>query len=47
VQGQSDPFGMPEPGENRTVVTVAGNHSLRSDLTAVRTAIAEWLAQVR
>jgi predicted alpha/beta-hydrolase family hydrolase len=47
VQGTSDPFGMPEPGENRTVVTVAGNHSLRSDLTAVRTAIAQWLSQVR
>jgi predicted alpha/beta-hydrolase family hydrolase len=47
VQGASDPFGLPPPGENRTVVTVAGNHSLRGDLTAVRTAIAEWLAQVR
>jgi predicted alpha/beta-hydrolase family hydrolase len=47
VQGQSDPFGMPAPAANRTVVTVAGNHSLRSDLDAVRTAIAHWLAQVR
>jgi uncharacterized protein len=46
VQGQSDPFGMPEPAGNRTVVTVAGNHSLRSDLPTIRTAVGEWLAQV-
>ena len=32
VQGASDPFGMPAPGPSRTVVTVAGNHSLRGDL---------------
>jgi predicted alpha/beta-hydrolase family hydrolase len=47
VQGLSDPFGMPGPGPSRTVVTVAGNHSLRGDLEAVRTAITEWLSQVR
>jgi hypothetical protein len=47
VQGESDPFGMPSPGRNRTVVTVAGNHSLRSDPEAVRTAISDWLSQVR
>jgi hypothetical protein len=38
---------MPPPGEKRTVVTVAGNHSLRTDLARVRTAIGEWLSQVR
>jgi uncharacterized protein len=47
VQGQSDPFGMPPAGPHRTVVTVAGNHSLSGDLEAVRSAVAEWLAQVR
>jgi predicted alpha/beta-hydrolase family hydrolase len=47
VQGVSDPFGMPEPGANRTVATVAGNHSLRSDIPAIRTAIGQWLSQVR
>ncbi len=47
VQGQSDPFGMPPPGQNRTVVTVAGNHSLSGDLDAVRDAVGRWLAQVR
>jgi predicted alpha/beta-hydrolase family hydrolase len=46
IQGKSDPFGMPAPAGNRTVVTVAGNHSLRADLDAIRTAIAHWLAQV-
>ena len=44
VQGESDPFGIPPAGENRTVVTVAGNHSLRTDLDAVHAAITEWLA---
>jgi predicted alpha/beta-hydrolase family hydrolase len=46
VQGQSDPFGMPPAGPDRTVVTVAGNHSLTGDLEAVRSAVAEWLAQL-
>ncbi len=46
VQGASDPFGMPAPGPSRTVVTVAGNHSLRSDREAVRTAVSNWLSEV-
>ncbi len=46
VQGASDPFGMPAPGPLRTVVTVAGNHSLRGDLGTIRTAVSEWLSQV-
>ena len=46
VQGASDPFGIPPAGANRTVVTVAGNHSLRTDLDAVRAAITQWLPQV-
>ncbi len=46
VQGASDPFGMPAPGPSRTVVTVAGNHSLRSDREAVRTAVSDWLSEV-
>src|SRR5687767_581423 len=35
VQGESDPFGMPKGGPGKRVVTVAGNHSLRSDLDGV------------
>ena len=43
VQGESDPFGMPADGANRQVVTVAGNHSLKADLDAVRAAVRTWL----
>jgi predicted alpha/beta-hydrolase family hydrolase len=43
IQGESDPFGMPPAGPRRTVVTVAGNHSLSGDLEAVRRAVREWL----
>ena len=46
VQGESDPFGMPPAAEARTVVAVAGTHSLRTDLDAVRSAISQWLVQV-
>jgi predicted alpha/beta-hydrolase family hydrolase len=48
VQGESDPFGMPPDGANRTVVRIRGNHSLSSDIVALRTAVEQWLAaQVR
>jgi predicted alpha/beta-hydrolase family hydrolase len=46
VQGAADPFGMPPSAADREVVTVAGNHSLSSDLTAVGEAAAAWLARV-
>jgi uncharacterized protein len=46
VQGDSDPFGMPPPAPNRTVVTVAGNHSLKADREAVAAAVREWLPGV-
>jgi predicted alpha/beta-hydrolase family hydrolase len=42
VQGESDPFGMPPEGPDRTVVRVSGNHSLR-DTTAVADAVRDWL----
>ncbi len=44
VQGESDPFGMPPPGKLRYVARVAGNHGLKSDLTAVSEAVRIWLA---
>jgi uncharacterized protein len=48
VQGESDPFGMPPPGPDRTVITLAGNHSLSSDVPGLRAAVRQWLgAQVR
>ena len=43
VQGTSDPFGMPPAAPNRTVVQVAGNHSLTADLDAVAAAVRDWL----
>jgi uncharacterized protein len=43
VQGERDPFGMPPDGPNRTVVKVAGDHSLKADLEAVAAAIRDWL----
>ncbi len=43
VQGERDPFGMPPDGPDRKVVSVPGNHSLRS-ATAVAAAVGEWLA---
>jgi uncharacterized protein len=46
VQGANDPFGMPAAGPKRTVVTVAGNHSLRSDLGALGAAVSEWIPSV-
>jgi predicted alpha/beta-hydrolase family hydrolase len=44
VQGGSDPFGMPPPAPGRTVVELAGNHSLRSELPALAAAVGDWLA---
>jgi uncharacterized protein len=46
VQGARDRFGMPPPGECRTVVVVPGDHSLRKDLPAVIAAVADWLPGV-
>lgn len=46
VQGERDPYGIPPPGPDRTVVTVRGDHALRSDLPAVRAAVREWLPRL-
>jgi predicted alpha/beta-hydrolase family hydrolase len=43
VQGENDPFGMPPPAANRTVVAVPGTHTLRSK-EAVAAAVSDWLA---
>ena len=47
VQGSNDPFGMPPAGENRSVVEVAGDHGLKSDIPAVTAALAAWLETMR
>ncbi|MGH2922540.1 MAG: alpha/beta hydrolase family protein, partial [Solirubrobacterales bacterium] len=46
VQGDSDPFGMPPQGPNRTVAVVAGNHGLKKDVDTVAAAVREWLPAV-
>lgn len=46
VQGEGDRFGIPPPGRDRRVVTVRGDHSLRSDREAVRTAVRDWLHEL-
>jgi uncharacterized protein len=46
VQGDSDQFGMPPPGDRRTVVQVPGNHGLKKDLEAVAAAVRAWLPDV-
>jgi predicted alpha/beta-hydrolase family hydrolase len=43
VQGERDPFGMPPPAPNREIVTVPGNHSLKTDLDSLRAAVRDWL----
>lgn len=43
VQGTGDQFGMPPPAPDREVVQVPGNHSLRSDVGAVASAVDAWL----
>jgi predicted alpha/beta-hydrolase family hydrolase len=43
VQGARDRFGIPPEGRRRTVVEVAGDHSLRTDLDAVAAAVRAWL----
>lgn len=43
VQGARDPFGMPPATEERRVVEVPGDHSLKADLPAVAAAVRAWL----
>jgi predicted alpha/beta-hydrolase family hydrolase len=49
VQGERDPFGMPEPATlpgGHTLVVVEGDHSLKKDAPAIRAAITTWLGAV-
>lgn len=47
VQGERDPFGVPDPQtlpSTVTLVVVDGDHSLKKDAPAIRAAITDWLA---
>ncbi|OZM73706.1 alpha/beta hydrolase [Amycolatopsis antarctica] len=46
VQGERDPFGLPEGGSHHEIVTLAGDHSLKADLDGVARAAGEWLQRV-
>jgi predicted alpha/beta-hydrolase family hydrolase len=46
VQGSRDAFGIPPAGPRRTVVQVAADHSLKTDLDAVAAAVRDWLPGV-
>ncbi len=46
VQGAGDPFGVPPQAPGRAVVTVNGNHSLRSDLGTLEHEVGLWLPLV-
>jgi hypothetical protein len=46
VQGARDRFGIPPEAALRTVVQVPGDHSLRTDVTAVAAAVGDWLPGV-
>jgi predicted alpha/beta-hydrolase family hydrolase len=46
VQGTSDRFGIPPAAARRTVVQVAGDHGLKTDVQAVAAAAQAWLARI-
>jgi predicted alpha/beta-hydrolase family hydrolase len=46
VQGARDPFGIPPASALRTVVQVAADHGLKTDLEAVAAAVQAWLPHV-
>ena len=46
VQGARDQFGMPPAADQRIVVQVPGDHSLRKDPEAVAAAVRDWLPSV-
>jgi predicted alpha/beta-hydrolase family hydrolase len=49
VQGDRDPFGMPDPETlpaNISLVVVSGDHSLKKDASAIHAAITTWVADV-
>ena len=46
VQGERDPFGVPNPKSlpsGHTLVVVDGDHSLKKDAPTIRAAVSDWL----
>ncbi|WP_460403527.1 alpha/beta hydrolase family protein [Actinophytocola sediminis] len=46
VQGESDPFGMPDRGPHREIVVFPGDHSLRRDAAGISRTVQEWLGRI-
>jgi len=46
VQGETDPFGRPEPAHHREIVLLQGDHSLKQSVGDVGRAVGEWLNRV-
>lgn len=46
VQGTRDQFGIPPANQQRTVIEVPGDHSLKRDLPAVAAAVQPWLSDL-
>jgi predicted alpha/beta-hydrolase family hydrolase len=47
VQGDRDPFGMPQPGPNREVLVIAGaDHSLKRELNSIASAVTRFVTTV-
>jgi hypothetical protein len=46
IQGERDRFGIPPPGDTRTVAVVSADHALRTDLGTVADRVRAWLTHV-
>ncbi len=46
IQGERDPFGIPEPAHHQELVMSPGTHSLSGDLDGITRAVADWLERV-
>lgn len=47
VQGRKDAFGAPLVRGRQELVTLDGDHSLKADISGLRTAVAEWLERIK
>lgn len=46
IQGERDPFGVPEPAPGREVLLLKGDHSLKAEHPRLRAAVTGWLARL-
>jgi predicted alpha/beta-hydrolase family hydrolase len=46
VQGERDPFGIPQPAHHQELVLAPGTHSLSAEPDGITRAVADWLERV-